>query len=104
VEVVVASPLRHALVHELAGMENLALADLTPRLRGIDLLLVEGIKSGPHPKLEVWDPALGEPMLAPGQPSVVAIATDAPCDPHGRPVFARDDVEAIADFILAHPG
>jgi molybdopterin-guanine dinucleotide biosynthesis protein B len=100
VEVVTASPERFALIHELAGGTEPALADVAGQVRGIDLLLVEGFKYGSHPKLEVWDPALGKPMLVPEQETVVAIATDAPCDAHGRPVFARDDVEAIADFIM----
>ncbi len=103
VEVMVASPLRCALVHELQGGGELVLGDVDSRLHGIDLLLVEGFKFGAHPKLEVWDPGLGKPMLAPEHPSVVAIATDdAACDPHGRPAFARGDVEAIADFILSY--
>jgi len=100
VEVVMASTERFALIHELAGGGEPVLDDVVGQVRGIDLLLVEGFKYGSHPKLEVWDPALGKPMLVAEQDSVVALATDAPCDAHGRPVFARDDVEAIADFIM----
>lgn len=103
-EALAASEQRFALMHELPGDHGLGLDQLGGLVGKVDLLLVEGFKFAGHPKLELWDPALGRPMLAPDHPSVVALATDAPADNHGRPVFRRDDVEGIADFILAWRG
>lgn len=99
-EVMAASPSRFSLIHQFPGENDPCLDELAGLVAG-DLLLVEGFKFEGHPKLEVWDPALGKPMLAPEQPTVVALATDAAVENLGRPVFRRDDVEAIADFILA---
>lgn len=104
VETMVAGPQRFALIHELAAAAEPPLEALTGQVRGVDLLLVEGFKFASHPKLEVWDPELGKAMLAPAETSVVALASDVALPEIGRPVFARDDVEAIADFILGHCG
>ena len=100
VEALIASPERFALIHELAEAPEPPLEDLITQVRGVDLLLVEGFKFAPHPKLEVWDPDLAKPMLAPVEASVVALACDVATPHHGRPVFRRDAVEAIASFIL----
>lgn len=100
-EMVMASPRRFALLHELAGRDEPGMDEVVSQVGGVDLVLVEGFKFAPHPKLEVWDPTLGKPMLAPGAPSVVAIASDDPAAAsHGRPRFRRDDTAAIARFIL----
>jgi molybdopterin-guanine dinucleotide biosynthesis protein B len=104
-EVLVSSPRRWALVHELRGAPELGLDDLLARLSPVDLVLVEGFKSAPLPKLEVHDPALGKPLLAATDPQVVALAW-AGTPPAGldRPVFARDDAPGITAFILAQTG
>ena len=57
-EVMIASSRRWALLHENEGEEP-SLAALLARLSPVDLVLVEGFKSYPHPKLEVHRPALG---------------------------------------------
>lgn len=100
VETLVASPERFALIHELGEAAEPPLEELTSRLRGIDLLLVEGFKFAGHPKLEVWNPALGKPRLAATEASVVAVASDVAVEGEGRPVFRRDAIAAISDFIL----
>jgi molybdopterin-guanine dinucleotide biosynthesis protein B len=40
--------------------------------------------------------------LAPGDPSIVGIASDFEMERDHLPMFGLDDVEAIADFILDH--
>jgi molybdopterin-guanine dinucleotide biosynthesis protein B len=42
--------------------------------------------------------------LAPGDPTIVAVAADYSADGDGRPVFELDDVTGLADFIAAHVG
>ena len=88
-----------------------ALPALRSRLAGaVDLLLVEGWKDGPLPKLEVWREGLG-PALAPTRPEVFAVVTDAPALPaeFARPsrpprVLAPADVGAVADLVLGRLG
>ncbi len=61
-EVLVASGERWALLHEVAGPEP-RLPELLARMQPVDLVLVEGFKTHPFPKLEVYRPALGKPPI-----------------------------------------
>jgi molybdopterin-guanine dinucleotide biosynthesis protein B len=100
VECVVASPRRFAMVHEIHLDEpEPSLDQLVGRFDGIDLLLVEGFKWAPHPKLEVWDPTLGKSMLAPAEKSIVAVASERPVPEVELPRFHRDDINGITAFV-----
>ena len=106
-EVMVASANRWALMHELRGADEPTLDALIEHMTPVDLLLVEGFKQARHDKLEIWRAGQDEPMRAPGDPSIVAVATDAPetvAPLVGVPVLELDDVAAIAGFILDHCG
>jgi len=102
-QVMVASARRWAIMHELRGAPEPTLDDLVARMSPVDLLLVEGWKRHPHPKLEVHRPSLGKPLLYPDDPYVVAIATDgafaAPL-----PLLPLGDASAVASFISDHLG
>ena len=69
--------------------------------RQLDLLLVEGFKQEPFPKIEVHRPSLNRPLLFPGDPNIIAIACDAPIN-KPRPIIQLDlnQPAAIVDFIL----
>lgn len=98
-EVLVASGVRWALMHELDGPEP-SLPELLSRLSPVDLVLVEGFKTHSHPKIEVHRPALGQPPFWPGRDDVVAVATDSAglaCD---KPVLDLASPAAIADWAL----
>jgi molybdopterin-guanine dinucleotide biosynthesis protein B len=101
-EVLVGSSRRWALVHELRGAAEPTVGALLRRLSPVDLVLIEGYKGAPHPKLEVHRAALGKPLLAPGDPAIVAIAADAPLPAASVPVVDLDDVERIADLLMRH--
>jgi molybdopterin-guanine dinucleotide biosynthesis adapter protein len=98
----VSSANRWALVHELRGGAELQLATLLKKLALVDLVIVEGYKREPHPKLEVHRAANGKPLLYPDDPHIVAIASDRPLASAGIPVIDLDDIDAIADIMLAH--
>jgi molybdopterin-guanine dinucleotide biosynthesis protein B len=100
-EVLVTSAQRWALMHELRGAPELTLADALGRLSPCDLVLVEGWKREPIPKLEVWRETLGKPLLHPADPWIRAIASDAP-DRLSAPLPAFDlrDANAIATFVV----
>jgi molybdopterin-guanine dinucleotide biosynthesis adapter protein len=102
-EVMVASSRRWALMHELRGAPEPSLDELMARMRPVDLLLVEGFKRHPHPKIEVHRPSIGKPLLYPDDPWVVAIASDeklaAPV-----PLLPLGDAGAVAAFISARLG
>jgi len=101
-EVLVSSVNRWALVHELRGAAEPKLSDLLGKLAPVDLVIVEGFKHGAHPKLEIYRSAVGKPPLHPDDPHIVAVASDAPVPSARVPVVALDDVDAIADLVLAH--
>jgi molybdopterin-guanine dinucleotide biosynthesis protein B len=105
-EVLVTSAARWALMHELGGAPELTLGGALAALGPCDIVLVEGFKRAPLPKLEVYRPAVGKPLLHPQDPHIVAVATDEPhaMPRNGLPVFALDDLDAIATLVVARAG
>jgi len=102
-EVLVTSSRRWVLMHEMRGEAEPALAEQIRHMSPCDVLLVEGYKREPIPKLEVYRAAVGEPMLHPHDEHVVAVASDAPVAT-ALPVLDLNDPAAIADFIVHHLG
>jgi len=102
-EVMVASARRWALMHELRGLPEPSLDELVAQMSPVDLLLVEGFKRQPHPKLEVHRPSLGKPLIYPDDPHVVAIASDEPFAAP-LPLLPLGDAGAVAAFITDHLG
>ncbi|MFC4159059.1 molybdopterin-guanine dinucleotide biosynthesis protein B [Chitinimonas lacunae] len=98
-EVLIASPFRFALIHELRDEPEPSLAEQLARLAPADLTLVEGFKEYPIPKLEVYRPALGKPMLAQTLPGILAVASDAPLD-DSVATLDLNRPEVVMDFIL----
>ena len=101
-EVLVSSGGRWALVHELRGEPELTLRALLGKLSPVDLVLVEGYKRQPHPKLEVHRAALGKAMLHPDDAHIVAIASDMPLPAAKVPVVDLDDIDAVVDILIEH--
>lgn len=102
-QVIVASPVRWALMTELRGAGEPPLADLLARFDPCDLVLIEGYKTAPHPKIETHRQAAGRDLLAPGNATIRAIASDGPLDTP-LPCYDLDDVAGIAAFIRAEVG
>jgi molybdopterin-guanine dinucleotide biosynthesis protein B len=94
-EVLIVSEHRWALMHELRGAPEPALPELLDKLAAVDLVIVEGFKRDPHPKIEVHRQANGKPLLHPDDPHIVAIATDAD-GPFPVSHHAIDDIAGIA--------
>ncbi len=63
-----------------------------------DILLAEGFKRAPHPKIEVARKALSAELLLRGDPYLVAVATDFETDA-GTPRLDLNDPTAVADFV-----
>jgi molybdopterin-guanine dinucleotide biosynthesis adapter protein len=100
-EVLVTSSRRWVLMHELHGEPEPSIEEQMQHLSHCDLLLVEGFKHAPIPKLEVWRAATGEPLLHPNDPGIIAVASDQPIDTR-LPLLDLGDVDGIAAFILGH--
>jgi molybdopterin-guanine dinucleotide biosynthesis adapter protein len=103
-EVMVCSQNRWALMRELRGALEPSFDELVRRMSPVDILLVEGFKRHPHPKIEVYRPSLGKSLLHPEDPFVVAIASDEALPALPLPWLPLSEARVVADFILAHDG
>jgi molybdopterin-guanine dinucleotide biosynthesis protein B len=104
VEVMIASATRWALMHEVGNDAEPELEDLITRMSEVDLILVEGFKRHPHPKLEIVRPSLGKPRLYREDPAIVALYAVEPLptgENPGLPVFAEGDLAGVADLVIA---
>jgi len=101
-EVIISSAKRWAILHELREDAEWDLPDLIAKMSPVDLVLVEGYKRDPFPKLEVHRAANGKPLIHPEDPHVMAIASDIALPAAKVPVVGLDDIEAIADLLLKH--
>jgi molybdopterin-guanine dinucleotide biosynthesis protein B len=102
-EVLIASDDRWALMHENRSATPPDLGNLIARLSPCDLVLVEGWKRDPVPKIEVHREANGKPWLYPDDPNVLAVASDVP-PPDNKHWLALDDIASIRAFIKQEMG
>jgi molybdopterin-guanine dinucleotide biosynthesis protein B len=71
--------------------------DFLPQHR-LDAVLVEGFKAEHFPKIEVYRPATGKPLMAQSDANIIAIATDEPTVVTSK---MADVAEAMADTNIA---
>ncbi len=104
-EVILATGRRWAVLHELREEPEPTLVELLAHLQPVDLVLVEGWKTGAYPKLEIWRRlAEDKPPRFPSDPTIVAVASEPLLEPAahgcpGLPVFALADLDGIAGFV-----
>lgn len=103
-QVLLSSANRWALMSELRGAPEPPLAALLERLSPVDLVLIEGYKRDAHPKIEAHRRETGQPLIAPGDETIRAVASNASPDGVAVPVLDLDDTAGIADFIAAELG
>ncbi|MDR1546279.1 MAG: molybdopterin-guanine dinucleotide biosynthesis protein B [Deltaproteobacteria bacterium] len=68
-----------------------------------DLIVLEGGKNSPFPKIEVVRAAISERPVATGG-LVLALATDVPGDGTGPPRLALDDVQGLMELVIDRLG
>jgi len=100
-EVMIASSQRWALMSEHGRGERPSLQELVARMVPADVILAEGFKADPHPKIEIWRDR-SSPLIAREDRSIFAVispdpATVANCP---CPVLVRQELSAIADLLL----
>lgn len=96
---VLASPGKVAVMADTEG--DPGLEELGERfIRGVDVILAEGFKKNPYPKIEVWRQALGREFMSRDDPALMAVAGD---DPGGltAPRYSLDDIPGLADLIVS---
>ncbi len=98
-EVVITGAQRWALLHENRGEPEPNIEQMLEHMSPVDLVLIEGFKTYPHPKMEVYRAEVGKPMLCGDDPSIVAIATTDDLDVN-VPRIDLDDIAGVADFVI----
>lgn len=104
-QILLTSPRRTALILEEQRESPPQLSALLARLDTdrLDLVLVEGLREVAFPKIELHRPALGKPLLYPGDPHIIAIAADKPlAQPAPIPALDLNDPAAVGAFVLKH--
>jgi molybdopterin-guanine dinucleotide biosynthesis protein MobB len=102
-QVVLSSGKRWAMMTELRETSEPSLNELISKMTPVDLILIEGWKRDDHAKIEAHRAETGNPLIAPNDPTIRAIASDTTLK-IDRPVFDLNDTKAIAGFILAEVG
>lgn len=102
VQMLIASSQRQALMTENTTPQEPRLDKLITRLDldNIDLVLVEGFKHVPFPKIELHRQTLGKTLLYPEDPDIIAVASDHLTDCGELPALDINDTAAIAAFII----
>jgi len=101
-QVLVASPMRLALLTELRDAPEPRLGELLGMFAPVDIVLIEGFRSDAHRKIEIHREANGKPLRYPDDPQIVALVSDLAAPPERLPHAHIDDVEKAADLVLAH--
>lgn len=103
-EVVLATERRWAIIHELREVGEPSLDELLAHMSPADLVIVEGFKRFPHPKIEAHRRDRGTPLLAREDPSIIAVASDEPFADLRIPVLGLDDIPGVAELIARRVG
>jgi molybdopterin-guanine dinucleotide biosynthesis protein B len=104
-EIALVTARRWAIIHELGDDAEPALGETLARLSPADIVIVEGYKREPIPKIEVRRrEARQVDAMAPADATIIAVASDHEADGAGRPTFDLDDVAGIADFVIGRLG
>jgi len=103
-EVMVVSHGRWALLREQSDDEETSLPALLRRMTEVDLILVEGFRGTPMPKIEVYRPDLRKEPLFPSDPTILAVASDTSMETGARPLLSLAQPAETAEFVLSHAG
>ena len=82
----------------LVERRELGLEQVLSRVQDVDLILVEGWKDGPFPKIGLSRAATGKGLPGPAE-HYMAVVTDEEF-PFPCPRFGFDDIEELGDFIM----
>jgi len=97
--VVGASPVQVAVFRRENGSDDLD-AVIARSFAGMDLVLVEGYKRGPYPKIEVHRASRSTELLCESD-ELLALVTDRAWD-LPVPQFDLDDAAALGEFLVRH--
>ena len=100
-EVALVSGKRWVLMHEMRDESEPTLDEILAKLAPCDIVIIEGFKKSPHPKIEATrSETVRDQPIWPDDPSVVAIASDYKIENSGRSLFDLNDLLGITGFVL----
>ena len=104
-QVLVASDKRRALITEMTAPAEPRLDELINELEldMIDLVLVEGFRHVPFPKIELHRPSLNKDLIFPSDSSVIAVVSDDVVDTE-LPRLDINQPEQLVRFIVSWLG
>jgi molybdopterin-guanine dinucleotide biosynthesis protein B len=79
---------------------ELTLAEIAAKIQNVDLILTEGFKREPAPKIEIARAEFGTDLIA-RTDDLIAVVSDFSIS-HSLPHFALDDIAGLADFICKY--
>ena len=100
--VLMLSEQRWVLMHELRNEPEPTIEQQLKMLEPCDVVLIEGFKAAPVPKIEVFRPENGKPPLWTDNPHIVAVASEEPAPQQTLPHLPLNDPLPIVEFILAY--
>ncbi len=94
---VIACPTRVALIEDIS--HDYALDEIRDKyIKDVDIILAEGYKGNPFPKIEVFRSELKRELLCGKEDNLLAIAADVKINV-GVPCFDINDIKSVADLI-----
>jgi molybdopterin-guanine dinucleotide biosynthesis protein B len=103
-QVAVVSRHRWAVISELRDDAEPSLDQMLAKLDSCDLVIVEGYKRDGHDKIEVRNLDNTNPKLSDEDETIVAVAANGVVTDCPVPVYDRDNIFALADFICGRTG
>lgn len=100
-QVLIASNFRRALMTETPEGGEPALEELIAGLNldVIDLILVEGYRHLPFPKIELHRPSTNKALIYPNDSNIVAVASDENIDTGGLALLDLNNPQEVVEFI-----
>mgnify|MGYP006077301287 FL=1 len=101
---IISSKERFALIQENDGDEEKSLFQMLEifakePINQCDIIIVEGYKNEPIPKIEVYRPDINKPLLYKEDNNIFAIASDIKIE-SSIPSFDLNNINSISDFII----
>jgi molybdopterin-guanine dinucleotide biosynthesis protein B len=101
-EVMIASASRLALLREMPrDTQEPDVGSLLARMAPVDIVLLDGFRWSCSPKVEVVPFGQDQALLAPNDPTVLAVTSEGPVTAP-VPRLPLSDIRGLADFVMAH--
>jgi len=92
-----ASPEKVALIEDTGA--DLGIGELRDRyINNVDIILTEGFKGNPYPKIEVFRSVMKRELLSSEDANLIAVASDVPVETDAN-LFDINDIEGIIDMV-----